>query len=170
MNVRLQIPLQTQQRTSCSSPFEYCYAAFGIAKDGQIAIKSQGCWEHLRGCNQSACIGHKEQHSVVFCCCNSDLCNNNLTNLTPQTSPVAVPPELPSDDKSMFNRPMVWVSFTSTGIMLIIIAAVFLASCRTKTKSEPPEASPLAPSGPGYSSNLYNVDNLKPICIIGEGK
>jgi len=69
----------------------------------------------------------------------------------------------------VFENPAVWVSFASTGIMLIIIAVVFFISCRVKTKAEP-ESSPLAPSGPGYSSNLYNVDNLKPISIIGEGK
>jgi bone morphogenetic protein receptor type-2 len=54
--------------------------------------------------------------------------------------------------------------------MLIIIAVVFFVSCREKPLKVLQETSPLAPSGPGYSSNLYNVDNLKPIEIVGEGK
>jgi hypothetical protein len=68
---------------------------------------------------------------------------------------------------------------------------VFLM-CRKKPKSEP-EAAPLCslnyryiiwifslifnvfpatgyPSGPGYSSNLYNVDNLKLVSLLGQGK
>jgi bone morphogenetic protein receptor type-2 len=98
------------------------------------------------------------------------LCNFNLTNVTPQTASVVVPPTPSPDEQArVFKNPAVWVSFASTGIMLTIIGLVFLTSCRTKAKPQP-EASPLAPSGPGYSSNLYNVDNLKPISIIGEGK
>jgi bone morphogenetic protein receptor type-2 len=93
-----------------------------------------------------------------------------LTTITPQTSPIVVPPRRSqTNDSSVLKNPAVWVSFASTGIMLVIIAVVFFVSCRVKTKAQP-EESPLAPSGPGYSSNLYNVDNLKPISIIGEGK
>lgn len=46
---------------------------------------------------------------------------------------------------------------------------MFLILCRTKSKSVP-ELSPLAPSGPGYSSNMQNVDNLKLCSMIGQGK
>jgi bone morphogenetic protein receptor type-2 len=133
-------------------------------------MSSAGCWEHSQDCNQSACLGYVEKLSVVFCCCNSDLCNFNLTNVTPQTASVIVPPSTSrTGDSRILKNSAVWVSFMSTGVMLFIIAMVFFISCRSKTKPQP-EGSPLAPSGPGYSSNLYNVDNLKPISIIGEGK
>lgn len=98
------------------------------------------------------------------------MCNNNLTNVTPQTSPIVVPSVRPQNDhNNVLRNPAVWVSFVSTSTMLVIIAIVFFVSCRVKVKAQP-EASPLAPSGPGYSSNLYNVDNLKPISMIGEGR
>lgn len=42
-------------------------------------------------------------------------------------------------------------------------------TCRKTTKAVS-ELAPLAPSGPGYSSNLYNVDNLKLVSMIGQGK
>lgn len=51
---------------------------------------------------------------------------------------------------------------------MIISAAIFLAC--TSTKKTEPELAPLAPSGPGYSSNMYNVDNLKLCAMIGQGK
>lgn len=156
---------------ACLNTQEFCFSAWQMdEKDGSLKLSSRGCWEHPRDCNQTACIGRVEKHSVVFCCCNTDLCNNNISDLTPRTSPIIVPPERPNnDDKSVLRNPAVWVSFASTAIMLFIIALVFFVSCRVKTKAQP-EASPLAPSGPGYSSNLYNVDNLKPISIVGEGK
>ena len=150
---------------SCDSPFDYCYAAWRIEKDGSAKVISQGCWEHGRECNQSDCIGYESKHAVFYCCCNSDFCNNNLTNITPQTSPIVVPPQPPYTRNTFLQNPAVWVSFVSTSIMLIVIGIVFFVSYRVKAKAQP-EASPLAPSGPGYSSNLYNVDNLKPISII----
>lgn len=42
-------------------------------------------------------------------------------------------------------------------------------TCHTSQKSEP-ELAPLSPSGPGYSSNLQNVDNLKLCAMIGQGR
>lgn len=89
-----------------------------------------------------------------------------------------MPPQNDDDESRTANgerirlkNSAVWISFASTSIMLTIIGFVFFVSCHDKKPSKPlQETSPLAPSGPGYSSNLYNVDNLKPIEIIGEGK
>jgi len=49
---------------------------------------------------------------------------------------------------------------------------IFLAVqyCRTAKEKPEPEESPLAPSGPGYSSNLRNVDNMNLIGMLGSGK
>jgi bone morphogenetic protein receptor type-2 len=161
-------------QSTCPNTNEFCFSAYQIRNDGSHKLLSQGCWEHHHQCNQSTCLGNQENKSekmsIIFCCCNTDLCNNNLTSVTPQISPVVnLQPPSSNSNSSILRNPAVWVSFASTAIMLFIIAIVFFASCRVRTKAQP-EASPLAPSGPGYSSNLYNVDNLKPISIIGEGK
>lgn len=69
----------------------------------------------------------------------------------------------------IFQSPIVWLCITLVTMGLIVIG--LFATCHTTPKSEP-ELAPLAPSGggPGYSSNMYNVDNLKLIAMIGQGK
>lgn len=74
-------------------------------------------------------------------------------------------PEL--EDRSVLQSPMVWISFFM--VIGVFATLIGLASCRSKPKAEP-ESAPLAPSGPGYSSNSYNVDNLKLVSMIGRGK
>lgn len=54
-----------------------------------------------------------------------------------------------------------------TTITICFILVIII--CRSTKKSEP-ELAPLSPSGPGYSSNLHNVDNLKLCAMIGQGK
>ncbi|KAG5678850.1 hypothetical protein PVAND_008483 [Polypedilum vanderplanki] len=154
---------------SCTSSQNYCFTAYRILSDGRTQVQSQGCWEHSENCKSSSCVSSDDRHNVFFCCCNSDLCNANFIHLTPKTSPVIVDESRSMNEKIQLRNSAVWISFASTGIMLIIIGIVFFISCREKPKPLP-ETSLLAPSGPGYSSNLYNVDNLKPIEIIGEGK
>jgi bone morphogenetic protein receptor type-2 len=144
-----------------------------IQSDGTTLLERQGCWEHREKCEQSSCIGTLPKNkSVIFCCCNDNYCNSKFILMTPKTSPVVVSPDQNKNNpqKFIFHNSAIWISFVSTGIMLIIIAVVFVVSCREKPLKVLQETSPLAPSGPGYSSNLYNVDNLKPISIIGEGK
>ncbi|CAG9800389.1 unnamed protein product [Chironomus riparius] len=156
---------------SCPGSQNYCFSTYLPLKDGKYRLDMQGCWEHRDICNQSTCMA-VERKNVLFCCCNSDFCNANFVYTTPKTSPVIVSPDDGHNNiqtRIQYRSSAIWISFASTGIMLVVIGVVFFISCRTKPKPLR-ETSPLAPSGPGYSSNLYNVDNLKPISIIGEGK
>lgn len=73
----------------------------------------------------------------------------------------------PLPPATIWRSPIVWICVSVTAIM-IISAAIFFA-CSSNKKAEP-ELAPLAPSGPGYSSNMYNVDNLKLCAMIGQGK
>jgi len=58
------------------------------------------------------------------------------------------------------------------GGLTALTIGIFLAVqyCRTAKEKPEPEESPLAPSGPGYSSNLRNVDNMNLIGMLGSGK
>lgn len=163
---------------TCSLSKNYCYAVWSIY-EGKARIERQGCWEHPEQCEQATCVGiPQKKNSITFCCCNDDYCNSNFIQTTPKTSAVVVESHGKNNNnnnangskKFIFHNSAIWISFVSTGIMLIIIGVVFFVSCREKPLKVLQETSPLAPSGPGYSSNLYNVDNLKPISIIGEGK
>lgn len=168
---------ESATNVSCPGSKNYCYSVWSIQKDGTSRIERQGCWEHREQCEQSACVGYPQDRrpNIIFCCCNQNNCNENFVQTTPKTSPVVVPPSEPANnrEKFFFHSSALWISFLSTAIMLIIIAIVFFLSCNEKSLKVLQETSPLAPSGysgPGYSSNLYNVDNLRPHAIIGEGK
>lgn len=63
--------------------------------------------------------------------------------------------------------PAAIICLSITGIIIVSILIFIL--CRFSGKLEP-ESAPLSPSGPGYSSNLNNVDNLKLCAMIGQGK
>lgn len=134
----------------------------------------QGCWDSSDSkatCNQKMCAGELSTGSLFFCCCSGDLCNSNLTN--PER--IVAPPEsvissgnIPKfEEKYVLQSPMVWISFFM--VIGVLAALIGLATCHSKPKAEP-ESAPLAPSGPGYSSNSYNVDNLKLVSMIGRGK
>lgn len=139
-------------------------------------IVTQGCWassDNKETCTQGVCIGEETTRSpnLRFCCCTGDLCNANFTNADKiLSSPESVissgqaPPLAPS--YSLFDSPIVWICITLGGMFASFVGYV---TCRVAPKAEP-ESAPLAPSGPGYSSNLYNVDNLKLVSMIGRGK
>lgn len=163
-----------KRKISCSSSKNYCYSLYRLLNDSTYRLDRQGCWEHAHDCNQAACMAVKnDSKPFIFCCCNADYCNDNLNQTTPKTSPVIVSRDVNGRNfhgKIQLGNSAMYISFVSTGIMLIIIGIVFFISCRSNKPKPLRESSPFATSGPGYSSNLYNVDNLKPISIIGEGK
>lgn len=55
-------------------------------------------------------------------------------------------------------------------ITLPMLASTLYIIWHQRSNRSKQELSPLAPSGPGYSSNLHNVDNLKLCSMIGQGK
>lgn len=65
--------------------------------------------------------------------------------------------------------PIVWLTLAIIFLLLLtlILVAILRNSGQDPHKSE---TAPLAPAGPGYSSNLYNCDNLKLITLLGQGK
>lgn len=64
---------------------------------------------------------------------------------------------------------MIWMGLAI--VFLLLLALILIAILKQSGEDIPkPETAPLAPSGPGYSSNLQNVDNLKLISLLGQGK
>lgn len=157
----------------------------------------KGCWnvaEKKGPCLQQQCVSTSTAGThMYFCCCYGDLCNKNVTinesiievcsickilfyfilkflfYLQAMKSDLSSETEIPElkNSKSFWISPILIIC---TPIGLIVIATViFLFSCKKPIKPGP-ETAPLAPSGPGYSSNLQNVDNLKVCSMIGQGK
>lgn len=99
---------------------------------------------------------------------------HKLLNTIPSTLQLSKP--IYGADKNVSIR------FADAGVGVILTVIVVLILClsvsgfaaycyvhKIKDKTMPEEA-PLAPSGPGYSSNLRNVDNINLICMLGNGK
>ncbi|XP_021698350.1 bone morphogenetic protein receptor type-2 [Aedes aegypti] len=168
----------TSTVVSCSRYATFCYALWTIdAVKNTTKVVVQGCWEvsdKKETCINNECISYKETKSGhFFCCCSGDNCNGNFSYATnPMLTDSA---NLATDGDytpfapytSIWSSPTVYICFAMVGIILMLI--IGFLTCRTTTKAVS-ELAPLAPSGPGYSSNLYNVDNLKLVSMIGQGK
>lgn len=90
---------------------------------------------------------------------------------------VITPPLVPGEpiiegsgmNMGLLLDPLVWLALTI--VFLFFLTILLVAILRTSGEDPPkPETAPLAPGGPGYSSNLQNVDNLKMVSLLGQGK
>lgn len=157
-----------------------------LSRKPKTMFKISGCWQtddQQTNCLNTKCINAMRtiSNNHRFCCCSGTMCNQNTTtteidNLndgTDKDRPYTLVqttvnrPALPLHPSNIWMSPIVWICVSMTAIM--IISAVIFLACNTIHKAEP-ELAPLAPSGPGYSSNMYNVDNLKLCAMIGQGK
>ncbi|XP_055533283.1 bone morphogenetic protein receptor type-2 [Wyeomyia smithii] len=168
----------TSTIVACSRYATFCYALWTFdATKNTTKVVVQGCWElsdKKETCLKNECISHKETSSGhFFCCCSGDNCNGNFSYASTPTVMEGMEAGAESDYTpfapytSIWSSPTVYICFAMVGIILMLI--VGFLTCRTTTKAVS-ELAPLAPSGPGYSSNLYNVDNLKLVSMIGQGK
>uniref|UniRef100_A0A336M2V6 receptor protein serine/threonine kinase n=1 Tax=Culicoides sonorensis TaxID=179676 RepID=A0A336M2V6_CULSO len=164
----------------CPRETEFCFSVVGVNATGTY-LEKQGCWfpsseKDRDACNNSQCISSPDSHPRAihkFCCCNTDLCNENFTIASgdPGTAESVIqssenqPPYI--ETISLWEVPAFYAFFVVTGI--VIFFGMTYIWCRQVPKPMP-ELSPLAPSGPGYSSNLYNVDNLNVVAMIGQGR
>lgn len=152
----------------------------------KFTLKFSGCWQtdgQQTNCFKANCVNAMRtiSNNHRFCCCTGPMCNQNTTTTEIEspndgidTDPqyamkqiIVSHPSLPLHPSTIWLSPIIWICVSVTAVM-IVSAAIFLA-CNSIHKPEP-ELAPLAPSGPGYSSNMYNVDNLKLCAMIGQGK
>ncbi|XP_011201400.3 uncharacterized protein LOC105224874 isoform X1 [Bactrocera dorsalis] len=167
-------------RRVCQADYTFCFALWRQYPNG-TRIEKQGCWkestERNATCSQSECTSSaptSRNNSLYYCCCSGDSCNRNVAVVEP--APLQLSKPIYGADKN------VAMHFSDAGIGVILTVIVVLILClsvsgfaaycyvhKIKDKTMPEEA-PLAPSGPGYSSNLRNVDNINLICMLGNGK
>ncbi|SPP84960.1 bone morphogenetic protein receptor type-2 [Drosophila guanche] len=169
-------------RRSCSEGYTFCFTLWNQTLNGTRVVK-QGCWKDNTDrnsiCSQSECTSSaptSRTNSLYYCCCSGDVCNDQFAVVEP------APLELGSNDvrsplsnlatskqqQSFLASTMLGVAGGLTAILIGIILAI--QYCRGPKEKPEPEESPLAPSGPGYSSNLRNVDNMNLIGMLGSGK
>ncbi|XP_030571255.1 bone morphogenetic protein receptor type-2 [Drosophila novamexicana] len=166
---------------SCTEGYTFCFTLWNQTSNGTRLVK-QGCWKDTTDrnsiCSQSECTSSaptSRNNSLYYCCCSGELCNAQVAIVEP------APLELANNVQSAVsnraashqqNSVRATTLLSCVGLLTLIIIGMLLAMqyCRgVKEKSEP-EESPLAPSGPGYSSNLRNVDNMNLIGMLGSGK
>ncbi|KAH8398793.1 hypothetical protein KR222_004377, partial [Zaprionus bogoriensis] len=173
-------PSEPHRRT-CSEGYTFCFTLWSQSSNGTKLVK-QGCWKDNTDrnsiCSQSECTSSApttRSHSLYYCCCSGDLCNAQVAVVEPAPLELANNVRAAVSDRTVShqqNSLRATTMLTCAGLLTLIIIGVLLTFqyCRgVKEKSEP-EESPLAPSGPGYSSNLRNVDNMNLIGMLGSGK
>lgn len=167
---------QEPAQVECKPGFDFCYALWKKRSNGTMIIR-QGCWQYsekVGPCQKEQCVTTRPtdtSQDLRFCCCSSDLCNMNETSfiqLEPQeiSSNDTDVPEI-AEFQPVWKSPLFWIVLIISALVTASLLIVF--GFRRPPKSGP-ETAPLAPSGPGYSSNLQNVDNLKLCSMIGQGK
>ncbi|XP_018801706.1 PREDICTED: uncharacterized protein LOC108976805 isoform X2 [Bactrocera latifrons] len=167
-------------RRVCQADYTFCFALWRQYPNG-TRIEKQGCWkestERNATCSQSECTSSaptSRNNSLYYCCCSGDSCNKNVAVVEP--APLQLSKPIYGADKNLamhFNDAGVGIILTVIVVLILCLSVSgFAAYCyvhKIKDKTMPEEA-PLAPSGPGYSSNLRNVDNINLICMLGNGK
>ncbi|XP_030372022.1 bone morphogenetic protein receptor type-2 [Scaptodrosophila lebanonensis] len=165
----------------CSEGYTFCFSLWNQTPNGTRLVK-QGCWkdnnERNSACSASECTSSaptSRTSSLYYCCCSGDLCNAEVAVVEP------APLELSNSVHSaVSNRAeaqqrhsmRATTMLFCAGLVTAMIIGIFISIqyCRTNKEKPEPEQSPLAPSGPGYSSNSRNVDNMNLIGMLGSGK
>ncbi|XP_053674925.1 bone morphogenetic protein receptor type-2 [Anopheles nili] len=165
---------------TCSRNAPFCYTLWTFdAVKNTSRVVAQGCWgssDDQESCNSAECVSTTETPTKhFFCCCSGDNCNGNFSYLPPPTTADGLSVREENENitpfapyTSIWSSPTVYICFVLVFIMLMGI--IGFLSCRQLPKKGVAELEHMEPSGPGYSSNLYNVDNLKLVSMIGQGK
>lgn len=56
----------------------HCYASWRNDSEG-VKIIHRGCWIHQAACSRKECIASSINLGLIFCCCQGNLCNGNIT-------------------------------------------------------------------------------------------
>ncbi|XP_055385242.1 bone morphogenetic protein receptor type-2 [Condylostylus longicornis] len=159
---------------TCEAEYDFCYSVWKTDENGTKVIIRQGCWQQNANtatqCIQEDCQGSVPKKDLYYCCCNTDNCNRNVTEVSPKQSGVisnGTSSPVTSDYRPLWLSPIFLICISLSFILISLVA--FFVTCRQGV-APGPETAPLSPSGPGYSSNLHNVDNLKVQSLIGQGR
>ncbi|XP_058122241.1 bone morphogenetic protein receptor type-2 [Anopheles ziemanni] len=161
-----------------SAPFCYTLWTYDVTQN-VTKVVVQGCWgssDEQESCSSTSCVSTTETPTKhFFCCCTGDSCNGNYSYVPPPTTADGLSVREDSESitpfapyTSIWSSPTVYICFAVVAIMFMAFVAIF--SCRQLPKKGVAELEKMEPSGPGYSANLYNVDNLKLVAMIGQGK
>ena len=86
---------------TCSVDRKYCYTFWTNDSNG-VVVSHAGCWEQNNECETSSCAGRKvnfKNKPAYFCCCNTSLCNLELSVATTK-SPIDITKPTPDPGKS----------------------------------------------------------------------
>lgn len=131
-------------------------------------------------CDNTECITEyspETKEKYLFCCCRANMCNARVSwkiipNIIATGEPITgtgATNRIHYVSMELLLDPVVWLALAI--IFLLMLTLILIAILRrTGEDIQKPESAPLSPTGPGYSSNLQNVDNLKLISLLDQGK
>lgn len=166
----------------CPNEKDVCFAAWRRDLNGTNIVEVQGCWPNMAkqvSCQKRECISNKAvspTHTHHFCCCLSNLCNVNMTEVDADDIShkdinlisSAIPQTHDSSLFSALKSHKLWMIVCLISAPMIL-SIIYVAFCK-KTENPKVEVTSVASANPKYSSDLLNVDNLKLCSMIGQGK
>ncbi|XP_023168024.1 bone morphogenetic protein receptor type-2 [Drosophila hydei] len=174
------MPTEPHKR-SCTDGYTFCFTLWNQTSNGTRFVK-QGCWKDNTDrnsiCSHTKCTSSaptSRNNSLYYCCCSGELCNAQVAIVEPAPQELINNVQLVIYNRAasqQHNSFRATTMLSCVGLLTVIIIGIMLAVqyCRGVKENSEPEESPLAPSGPGYSSNLRNVDNMNLIGMLGSGK
>lgn len=149
---------------------DYCYVVWKESVNESRVIIAQDCWDEPgEQCDQQKCVANKKPSKALnntkFCCCSTNMCNENFTtHYLPEED--VVPPTVEVLAKTNFNI-ILWLGLSVCICLVFLIVLLFCVYEKWKLPLKLEDVESAEPLPPPTD---YSLDKLKLLNVIGQGR